>query len=507
MNRPILHYFEEPNLLFRYDQGLPDPRDGLILFGPLDEGKPHGIRLGVVGTSDGIRRAKSYLKRIQKPIFAQAAHRNRPVFPGFEAAFGIPCNPEPYLVAEIAKHEIEACARLDDRYHRVFDTVTLYEQAIIKTQREGDVQVDLWLVVVPDIIFQNCRPRSVVFSSQRQETSNAIGYKEAQRRKIEPVFSFAQDEGDEVPYQYDPDFHNQLKGRLLCSKILTQVLRESTIAFRDFTRENGSFRRDLSILESEIAWNISSASFYKAGGRPWKLRSVRPGVCYIGIVFKQVLGDLIAENACCAAQMFLDSGDGVVFKGDVGPWYNPKKGDYHLSKSAAKDVVEVALNSYRHSHDNKAPSELFIHARTEFNDAEWEGFTEAAGPNTSVVAVRIKTEPDIRVYHPSDNPVLRGNAWILSETSGLLFTGGWVPRLQTYPGREVPRPLRVDVFRGNCDITTVMRDVLSLTKLNYNSCRYADGLPVTLRFADNVGEILSSGPKIPEAPLQFRHYI
>jgi hypothetical protein len=507
MDSPLLHYFEEPNLLFRFDQGVPDPRDGLLLFGPLDEGKPHGIRLGIAGTKDGIKRAKAYISRLQQPIFAQTSHRNRPVFPGFEAAFGIPCNPEPYLIAELNSHDIAACATLHDRHHRVFKTVSLYEEAIVNTQREGDVQVDLWLVVVPDIIYQNCRPRSIVFRSESRDTPNAIGFREAQRRKIEPVFSFAQEEGDDVPYQYDPDFHNQLKGRLLSTKILTQVLRESTIAFREFIRDDGNPRRDLSLLESEIAWNISSASFYKAGGRPWKLRSVRPGVCYIGIVFKQVLGDPVAENACCAAQMFLDSGDGVVFKGDVGPWFNPKRGDYHLQKAAAKDVVEVALNSYRHSHDNQAPRELFIHARTEFNDDEWEGFLEGAGPETSVVAVRIKAESDIRVYHPSTNPVLRGSAWILNETSGLLFTGGWVPRLQTYPGREVPRPLRVDVFRGSCEITTVLRDVLALTKLNYNSCRYADGLPVTLRFADSVGEILSSGPKIPQAPLQFRHYI
>jgi hypothetical protein len=34
-----------------------------------------------------------------------------------------------------------------------------------------------------------------------------------------------------------------------------------------------------------------------------------------------------------------------------------------------------------------------------------------------------------------------------------------------------------------------MADILSLTKLNYNSCRHSDGLPVTLKFADAVGEI------------------
>jgi len=53
-----------------------------------------------------------------------------------------------------------------------------------------------------------------------------------------------------------------------------------------------------------------------------------------------------------------------------------------------------------------------------------------------------------------------------------------------------------------------MRDVLALTKLNYNSCDYSSGLPVTLKFADRVGEILMASPKGMNAPpLPFRYYI
>jgi hypothetical protein len=37
----------------------------------------------------------------------------------------------------------------------------------------------------------------------------------------------------------------------------------------------------------------------------------------------------------------------------------------------------------------------------------------------------------------------------------------------------------------------IMRDVLALTKINYNACDHASGLPVTLKFADRVGEILT----------------
>jgi hypothetical protein len=37
-----------------------------------------------------------------------------------------------------------------------------------------------------------------------------------------------------TPYQFEVNFHNQLKGRLLEHNAPTQIIRESTIAHRDF---------------------------------------------------------------------------------------------------------------------------------------------------------------------------------------------------------------------------------------------------------------------------------
>ncbi len=84
-----------------------------------------------------------------------------------------------------------------------------------------------------------------------------------------------------------------------------------------------------------------------------------------------------------------------------------------------------------------------------------------------------------------------------------------VPRLRTYVGREVPNPLVVKICRGDADMKTVLTDVLGLTKLNYNACRFGDGEPVTLKFADAVGEILTAGPVFDDdvPPLPFKHYV
>lgn len=46
-----------------------------------------------------------------------------------------------------------------------------------------------------------------------------------------------------------------------------------------------------------------------------------------------------------------------------------------------------------------------------------------------------------------------------------------------------------------------------LVLLNFNAAEYCDGLPVTVRFADLVGEILTAGPITSHAPLPFKFYI
>jgi hypothetical protein len=66
---------------------------------------------------------------------------------------------------------------------------------------------------------------------------------------------------------------------------------------------------------------------------------------------------------------------------------------------------------------------------------------------------------------------------------------------------------KIEISKGEADINVVVKDILSLTKLNYNTCIFGDGMPITLKFADAVGEILTAGPIKDIPPLPFGHYI
>jgi hypothetical protein len=78
-------------------------------------------------------------------------------------------------------------------------------------------------------------------------------------------------------------------------------------------------------------------------------------------------------------------------------------------------------------------------------------------------------------------------------------------RGQSLPAGKLRRGVQSPICgRG---INVVLNDILALTKLNYNTCIFGDGMPVTLKFADAVGEILTAGPIKDVPPLPFSHYI
>jgi hypothetical protein len=96
---------------------------------------------------------------------------------------------------------------------------------------------------------------------------------------------------------------------------------------------------------------------------------------------------------------------------------------------------------------------------------------------------------------------------VANQSKCYLWASGYKKRLGTYDGWEVPIPLEIDIQHGDCEIEQVAKDILSLTKLNYNACKLGDSEPVTVLFSQNVGEILVSNPTIRNPDPRFKFYI
>lgn len=505
---PDLFHIPEPKLTFGYGQKLQDPRDGLTLFGPFTRTKYKGqVNVGIIGPEQQRQYLKEYLQKIHKPVFSAVADKARPYFPGFETTFGICINFDNLVEVDISRADIDKYLKYTDSHQRVHNLTNLYATPLENYANKEEIPVTVWFVVIPDSIYTFGRPKSKIPSS----TDNIkVGLK-VKERNLDTgfLFDFMNDNQAKLQeaYEFEVDFHHQLKAKLLAPKIVTQIIRERTIAYHKLWDDDDRIKEEMK-FDSAKAWNIATTLYYKVGGTPWKLGDVRDKVCYLGLVYKKTDTREDNSNACCAAQMFLDSGDGMVFRGNLGPWYNPQTKEYHLEKKDSFQLLNQSLEAFKEKSDTGSyPEEVFIHARTNFNDDEWEGFESAASGKTTVVGVKIRDDNTFKIYRDYSYCVPRGTALKLTDKQGYLWTRGFIPRLQTQLGLEVPNPLHIEITRGEMDFKTVCKDILSLTKLNYNACIFADGKPVTLRFADNIGEVLTAGKNLKSEVLTFKHYI
>jgi hypothetical protein len=495
----LITVFDEPELEFRYGQRVKSPHDGLSLFGPFDadpEANPRAIPHIIIGTDSGIALFSDWSKalmkpatldlKIQKPRDKKPNLKLWPPYPGFEAAF---CTPWPVKSLKsyiIDRDELSYSSKTYEPHERAHKVANFYLEKLKIAATKLDQKPSICICIVPDEVYQNCRPKSRVI-----EPVDKISKKDINSRKS-GQFELLDDFEPEA-YHLSPDFRRQIKARSMEYEIPIQIIRESTLRL---TNANEFGKRQLTPL-SDRMWNLATALYYKSGGKPWRLVTARDGVCYIGIAFRKTDNQTEGKTACCAAQMFLDTGDGIVFLGDFGPWYSPKNHQFHLTPQASYELLRGTLETYSQL-EGKELTEIFLHSRSTISDEEFQGYQQACPANVKLVGVRVcsRARFPFRLYRPGDMPIIRGTFLRLNDKSGLLWASGFKPRLGTYDGWEVPAPLHIDIQHGEACIERVAQDIFGLTKLNYNACRLGESQPVTVGFSDAVGEILVSNPHI-----------
>lgn len=504
MSTERFEVLQEPSVEFRYGQTATDPHAGLGLFGPCDTdepGRPQGMPYAVIGSEAGVEGFILFAERVRGPVVSSPYgdprvfskdHALWPPFPGVEAAFCVDWPTSPTWIGRLDHKKIMQVIQDRDAHKRAYDVCNIYLEQI-RIAMERDERLAVIVCVVPDEVWNACRPEShVLQGSGRPPTKQ-----EQEVRRIQPSLF-----GDYDPAQYElsVDFRRQLKARAMEFPIPVQLVRESTVGVGSSTEQRGLSP------PSDCAWNLLTTFYYKAGGKPWRLADAREGVCYIGLAFRRSEIATDRRTACCAAQMFLDTGDGVIFRGEFGPWYSPDKKQFQLDRRAARELLEGVLRVYREQ-GGKTLREVFLHSRSMISNEEYEGYCEACPAGVQVVGVRVRTDGWTRLYRKGTRAVLRGTTFNVNHRSAYLFASGFKPELLTYDGWETPRPLRIDVQHGDGDIRQVCRDIFGLTKLNYNACKIGDSAPVTVGFSDAVGEILITNPSVAARRPNFRFYI
>ena len=258
---------------------------------------------------------------------------------------------------------------------------------------------------------------------------------------------------------------------------------------------------------STIAWNLAVAIYYKANHSPWRVGYLRQGTCFVGISFYLDKTTSERDMHASLAQIFADTGEGMVVRGNTFKWDVKKQGMPRLSEEASFRLLSDGINVYKQHHNGQAPNRIVVHKSSRYDQEERNGFVRACSDVPKYDLVSLSPGKDIFFYRNGGNPVLRGTCIPLGISSCLIYTNGYITYQRGYHRPRVPRPLQITEHYGDTPLDELAREVLALTRLNWNTTDYCIYEPVTLKFSDSVGEVLGRLPAGISVKENYAYYM
>jgi hypothetical protein len=471
-------FLSEPELEFGENGRHIDIRFGLMRYGPLDiesPNRPQHIRVGIVGTPTNVEQVGTWLDRCRTDIGAKKSRQPNlfPPFGGF--------NEQNTFRSTLLLNE-GLCRRIPSK---AFDDIVTNEH----NEAIADA-VDLFVAEF-DALAER-RSVDVIVCAVPQQ--------------LVALRDLESDSPGARMGRYD--FHHMLKARAMRTKVPIQLVLPETY-------DQGSRRRQ-TIRNTRVrtrqddattAWNFHTALYYKANGYPWRLASESQELktCFVGISFYKSLDQATVMTS--VAQVFNERGDGIIVRGDPVKLHKDDRVP-HLDEAGAAKLLNHALKQY-HSEHFHMPARVVLHKTSQFNEAELRGFIEAAKENriAKLDAVSLWEGSPIRLFRLGAYPPLRGTALHLDNNNHLLYLRGSVDFFQTYPGQYIPRPMEFRCDHVEETPKFLAREILALSKMNWNDTQFDGGSPITIAAARKVSGILKYvGPEDPLAH-RYSHYM
>ncbi|TCA82499.1 argonaute/piwi family protein [Rhizobium leguminosarum] len=461
--------FEEPQLEFGDRYQNPDPRRGLYMAGPLQTPVGDMLKIAVVGSSKTVEDTAKFLAAASVGFTGKTdKHPNmHPDFPGLG-------NQNPFR----CKFEIADGA-----------TATVTQSKIDRIRKEPDHQKAVEMAV--EEIYQQLL--AIDESSNRPNVAIVA----LPVSLIERVWNAKADGGGTVEREDSsgsdaPNFRGMLKARAMHLSFPIQIvwedaLDEKTIIPRKVKESSARKIQD----EADRTWNLLTSLYYKGSGRiPWR-RMPQEGefsACYIGISFYREAGG--QQLFTSAAQMFDERGRGFILKGRRAQTETRGRHPY-MTQEDARDLVQDVLTAYK-NHHRHYPARVAVLKTSRFRDEEADGIVEAldAAGTEMKDLVWVQETSSVKVLRDGNYPVMRGT-FVELDGKGLLYTNGSIPYYGTYPGQYDPRPLLLCPHKSSdSTVAQIAKEVLSMTKINWNSTQMNQKLPIPIRAARKVGEVL-----------------
>lgn len=466
-----LKLLPEPLLQFGTNEFI-DPKSGIWQYNPYDLAKirPEKIKIGIIGRSESVESILGWIERCRTYIEPKSSKLNE-LFPGF-CGF----NKDIGFMSEII---------YDEGYIRKINH-SEFDKLIKAATDSNQVINDLVELYIDEIKFltKNKKPDVILCVMSEKIVEIITG------KPIEPVEP--EEDTEETSSPEENDFRRQLKARAMLYNAPIQIVRDRIV-------NPGGDMQDA----ATIAWNFFTALYYKASGTPWALiKNETSIVCFAGISFYRSRDKQTIQTS--VTQIFNEHGKGVILRGSP---ITLKKGDKdpHLTEDQAFELMNNSLKEY-YDALKIFPQRLVIHKSSNYNEAEMEGFRNAAYAN-HINAVDLVTimPSSIRLYANNNYPPQRGTLASFDDQTHVLYSRGFVQYYNTYPGMYIPNPLEIRLFSNDESPEKICQEILALTKMNWNNTQFDKKNPITIECSRKVGEILKylTEEEVPQIRYSF----
>ncbi|MDD9996225.1 MAG: hypothetical protein OXQ89_00625 [Rhodospirillaceae bacterium] len=373
------------------------------------------------------------------------------------------------LSRTLKNSEIKRILNIKDRTKRVLRTIDCYYENIKFLAQNR--HVDVIICVVPESLYE-------VIAIEEPRGEETL---EAEENQYEEL-----------------NFRRALKARAMPLAKPLQLIRQVTLDMKKVAGQQD---------DTTKAWNFCTALYYKSGPTiPWKLDqdNARVSSCAVGISFYRSRDRQTLSTSL--AQIFDELGNGLILRGTP---VDIDKDDRvpRLSAQQAHDLLTAALNEYRIAL-RTYPARVVIHKSSNFSEDEIEGL-ESAASAVRIDSVDFVTVMDskLRLFRDGNYPPYRGTLAQLDKDRQLLYTRGSVWYYQTYPGLYVPQPIELRSVKCEESPNFIAKEILGLTKMNWNNTQFDGKYPVTLGCSRKVGEIMKYLTDSDTPQIRYGYYM
>ncbi|MCX9012280.1 MAG: hypothetical protein OIN66_14310 [Candidatus Methanoperedens sp.] len=475
----------EPELFFGERKTTIDPKVGLMNFGPSglsSSSDSTSISVGVISTMESLELLRDWLERLKWRIEGRdiADSNVRGIdFPGIskDSQLRFEIEIDESNIEIITQEELNRAISPPNRKERILRAVELYKRKFSDIAGNHPLP-RIVLLPLSDKLMNSCKDSKykidkIVYERRTFDSSKNLF--------DTPVF----------------DFHNVMKVIAFTHNMVTQIIRPRTLKFSSDTQDPAT-----------IAWNFAVATYYKGTGFPWKLADIDSKTCYVGISFYQEISEECMSMRTSMAQIFLRTGESQVIRGKPFSWDLSQGLTPTLTSEQASEIMEDVLSLFKRQ-QGQLPNRVVVHKSSPFTTEEINGLNETNSEIELVDYLHIIDNVGVRIY-PSgyDYPAIRGT-FFGDKSKWFLFTTGFIPSLGTYPGGTVPMPIAVQQYRMSTTPYLISKDILALSKLDWNSADFCKRLPTTLSVSEKVGNILSEmrDRDVKDPPSGYRYYM